>query len=348
MDSEGRTAAEPERDSSSGAPTARWLAGLVLVPAVPLLLASVLALAAFYAAPERFGAWLSKLPGDTYLRTAMIFAPASLMAVVVLSTLYLRDSAGQEDPSAHISGGLGRLARLSLVVTGPLLTLIGALAAARYLDAERVERWLEDLPGTRYVIQALDLAPLALLLAVGVAILIGYAPGGRPTALWLPQRRWPRARVGRVAAGVVLTLATPALLLSLLGLVLQVVAPDRFARFLEPLPGDTYLRLLLMLAPTGLLAILLLALLYLLGPLDPHRTQPVRAQPFEVSPRRAPTYGQVAPRQSASAALSPPRPAPSPTLRSDLAIVVLVVGMILAVAAGALLVGGMLVLLLVQ
>jgi len=278
----------------------------------------------------------------------MIFAPASLVAVVVLATLYLRDSADQEEPSARLSGGLGRLARLSLVVTGPLLALIGAFAAARYLDAERVEQWLEALPGTRYVIQALDLAPLALLLAVGVAILIGYAPGGRPAAPWMPQRRWPRARVGRVAAGVVLTLATPALLLSLLGLVLQVVAPDRFARFLEPLPGDTYLRLLLMLAPTGLLAVLLLALLYLLGPLDPHRTQPVRTQPFGAPSGPAPTYGRVVPRQSAAAAISTPGPALSPTLRSDLAMVVLVVGMVLAVAAGALLVGGMLVLLLVR
>jgi hypothetical protein len=38
----------------------------------------------------------------------------------------------------------------------------------------------------------------------------------------------------------------------------------------------------------------------------------------------------------------------SPGIRSDLAMVVLVVGMVLAVAAGALLVGGMLVLLLVR
>src|SRR4030067_1719518 len=108
MDSEGRAAAAPDRDSSPGGPTARGLPGLVLVPAVPLLLASVLALAAFYAAPQRFGAWLSKLPGDTYLRTAMIFAPASLVAGVVLATVYLRDSADQEEPSARLSGGLGR------------------------------------------------------------------------------------------------------------------------------------------------------------------------------------------------------------------------------------------------
>jgi hypothetical protein len=324
---------------------------MVLVVAVPLLLTSVLALAAFYAAPHRFGAWLAKLPGDTYLRTAMIFAPASLLAVVVLATLYLRDSADAEDGSMRIAGRLGRAARLSLAITGPLLALVGAVVAARYLDAERVDGWLEALPATGYVIQALDLAPLALLLAVGVGILLGYAPGGRmveaPSRPARP-RRWTRARLGRVAAGVVLALAAPALLLSLLGLTFQVAAPGRFARLLEPLPGDTYLRLLLMLAPTGLLAVLLIALLYLLGPLDPERTQPVRVQPIDV-PMAVSGAGSGRLRSRAGAAPGPPMPlALSPGIRSDLAMIVLVVGMVLAVAAGALLVGGMLVLLLVR
>jgi hypothetical protein len=223
--------------------------------------------------------------------------------------------------------------------------------AARYLDAERVDGWLEALPATGYVIQALDLAPLALLLAVGVGILLGYTPGGRmveaPSRPARP-RRWTRARLGRAAAGVVLALAAPALLLSLVGLTFQVAAPGRFARLLEPLPGDTYLRLLLMLAPTGLLAVLLIALLYLLGPLDPERTQPVRVQPIDV-PMAVSGAGGGRLRSRAAAAPGPPIPlALSPGIRSDLAMIVLVVGMVLAVAAGALLVGGMLVLLLVR
>src|SRR3989304_3450252 len=93
----------------------RLLAGLVLVPAIPLLAFSVFALAVFYTAPERFGAWLARLPGDTYLRTALIFAPATLLAVVVLATLYLRDSAEGEERTTQVGTSLARAAKLSLI-----------------------------------------------------------------------------------------------------------------------------------------------------------------------------------------------------------------------------------------
>ncbi|HET7010220.1 MAG TPA: hypothetical protein VFI11_05545, partial [Anaerolineales bacterium] len=281
-----------------------------------------------------------------------IFAPATLLAVVVLATLYLRDSADSEEGAERIAGGLGRMARGSLLISGPLLAGVGALEAARYLDAERVEAWLDALPGTRYFIQALELAPLALVLAVGVGIMLGYAPGGAPpTPATRPEpvRPWTRARFGRVAAGVVLTLATPALLLSVFGLVYQAIWPERLAELLEPLPGDTYLRLLLMLAPTGLLAVLLLALLYLLGPLDPERTQPMRPQLAGLARRmeNRRSAGERRPR-SGTAQVEARMPTATLAWRSDLAMIVLVVGMVVAVAAGALLVGGMLVLLVVR
>ena len=306
----------------------RLLAGLVLVPAIPLLGLSVFALAVFYTAPERFGAWLARLPGDTYLRTALIFAPATLLAVVVLATLYLRDSAEDEERTTQVGTSLARAAKLSLIVTGPLFALVGALRAAAYLDANRVDGWLEALPATTYLTRALELAPLALALAVGVGLLLGYAPveshrqpPSREAAVG--PRPWARARMGRLAAEVVLALATPALLLSMLGLALQWLAPERLAQWLEPLPGDTYLRLLVTLAPAGLLAVLLIDVLYLLGPLDPARTRPVR-----VAVRRSPMLPAAR--------------------RSDLAMIVLVGGLVLAVATGALLVGGMLILLLVR
>src|SRR3989304_3819426 len=127
----------------------RLLAGLVLVPAIPLLAFSVFALAVFYTAPERFGAWLARLPGDTYLRTALIFAPATLLAVVVMATLYLQDSARDETRAAQIETGLARAGRLSLFVSGPLLALTGLHRAALYFDAERVNRWLEGSGGRR-------------------------------------------------------------------------------------------------------------------------------------------------------------------------------------------------------
>ena len=306
----------------------RRLAGLVLVPAIPLLALSIFALAVFYTAPERFGAWLARLPGDTYLRTALIFAPATLLAIVVMATLYLQDSARDETRAAQVETGLARAARLSLFVSGPLLALTGLHRAALYLDAERVNRWLEALPGTTYLTQLLELAPLALALAVGIGVLLGYAPTTRRAPSAGPEREvavrpQTRARMGRLAAEVVLVLATPALFLSLAGLALQVFAPGRLARLLEPLPGDTYLRLLLVLAPAGLLAVLLIATLYLFGPLDPGRTQPV-------------------PRVEAG------RPWIPAAWRSDVAMVILLVGLVFAVAAGAMVVGGVLVLLLVR
>lgn len=317
----------PPEEGVSPSP-ARRLAGFVLIPAVPLLALSVLALAVFYAAPERFGAWLARLPGEAYLRTALIFAPASLLAVVVLATLYLRESAGDEASGLRVATGMARAARLSLAVSGPLLALVGVVRAAAYLDAERVDGWLEALPATGYVTRALELAPLVLALAVGVAILMGFAPAAGEAAPRAAEARRDvplrtRARMGRLAAEVVLVVATPALALSLVGLGLQVIAPGRLARLLEPLPGDAYLRLLLTLAPAGLLAVLLTAVLYLLGPLDPRRTQPMRRS--EGRRLRLPD-----------------------AWRSDLAMVVLLSGLVAAVAAGALLVGGVLVLLLVR
>jgi hypothetical protein len=306
----------------------RLLASLVLVPAIPLLALSVFALAVFYTAPERFGAWLARLPGDTYLRTALIFAPATLLAVVVLATLYLRDSAEDEERTTQVGTRLARAAKLSLIVTGPLFALVGALRAAAYLDPKRVHGWLDALPATTYLTRALELGPLALALAVGVGVLLGYAPveshrqpPSREVAVG--TRPWTRARMGRLAAEVVLALATPALLLSMLGLGLQWLAPERLARWLEPLPGDTYLRLLVTLAPAGLLAVLLIDVLYLLGPLDPARTRPMR-----VTIRRGGRGLRI--------------PA---ARRSDLAMIVLVGGLVLAVATGALLVGGTLLLL---
>jgi hypothetical protein len=313
-----------ERDG--GPSPSRRLAGLVLIPAVPLLGLSILALAAFYTAPERFGVWLARLPGDTYLRTALIFAPASLLAVVLLATLYLRESSGDEAAGAQVGTGLARAARLSLAVSGPLLLLVGVVRAAAFLDAERVAGWLEAMPATGYLTRALELGPLILGLAVGVGILVGVASReGTPLPAEARHGRAPRsrARLGRLASELVLVLATPALALSLVGLGLQIFMPGRLARWLEPLPGDAYIRLLLTLAPAGLLAVLLIAVLYLLGPLDPGRTQPVPR--LEGRRLRLPE-----------------------AWRSDAAMVVLLTGLVVAVAAGALLVGGVLVLLLVR
>ncbi|HKY84900.1 MAG TPA: hypothetical protein VJ160_08760, partial [Anaerolineales bacterium] len=82
-------------------PADRWspsrvLAMVVLLPSALLLLISVVALAAFYTQPTRFNALLARLPGDDLIRTALIFAPATLVAVVVMAVLYANDVPKQE------------------------------------------------------------------------------------------------------------------------------------------------------------------------------------------------------------------------------------------------------------
>ena len=52
-----------------------------------MLLASVAALALFYLAPTRFGNLIDRLPGETFIRTALVFAPATLFAIVVLAAV---------------------------------------------------------------------------------------------------------------------------------------------------------------------------------------------------------------------------------------------------------------------
>ncbi len=68
---------------------ARLAVGVVLIFALPLLLASLLALLAFFSRPERTLSILATLPKEVVLRVGLIFAPASLFVVVILAVLFL-------------------------------------------------------------------------------------------------------------------------------------------------------------------------------------------------------------------------------------------------------------------
>ena len=71
---------------------------MVLIAAIPMLLLSSLALIVFYAAPERFDSILARLPGETAIRTILIFAPVTLLAIIVLALLY-----AFEKPSTEVT-----------------------------------------------------------------------------------------------------------------------------------------------------------------------------------------------------------------------------------------------------
>jgi hypothetical protein len=85
------------------------------------------------------------------------------------------------------------------------------------------------------------------------------------------------ARYTRIAATIVLLVASPMLLLSGSALALFYASPDRFNNILARLPGEAAIRTMLIFAPAALLAIIVLALLYAIEPptLEITRPQPV-------------------------------------------------------------------------
>ena len=112
----------------------RLVATLVLIPTVPMLLASIAALALFYIAPVRFGNLINRLPGETFIRTALFFAPATLFAVVVLAALYALEKPIEPVPHEGIPGRRpGPNARWAALVA--LVPVVPALLASTALLA---------------------------------------------------------------------------------------------------------------------------------------------------------------------------------------------------------------------
>jgi len=209
-------AGRPRRGS-----TTRWVAGLLLVPSVPLLLLSVAALGLFYVAPQRFGELLEQLPGDQYLRSALAFAPAVLLAFVVLAILYaLERPAPAEGEGEAVTSATGGPA-------GPAAAAIGAPAGPA--------------------------AAVVGALAVPAAVVV-RAPA-EAAAIPRPPRASPAFRVSALA----LLLATPAFLASAVAALLAFIAPDPFWDLLSALPGQRYLRAGVPLAPLALLGFLVVA-----------------------------------------------------------------------------------------
>lgn len=261
--------AEPEMSHAQGtsnrAVSTRLLATLVLAAAAPMLLASVGALALFYIAPTRFGGLIARLPGESFIRAALFFAPATLFAIVVLAALYAleRPEAEAERPSlrgtAQIRwGALASLAaRWALIPSA--LALMGSVAVwgLSFAAPGRFEDLIGPLPGTFYLLKLVDVAPplLFLLFLVLALMAAGRAPG--------ESRAQKRSRLLRMGMSLTLTFTVPAFLAALSALALSITDADRFARLLDRLPLETIIRVGLIFAPAVLLALVLLALLVL-------------------------------------------------------------------------------------
>lgn len=244
----------------------RLIATLVLIPTVPMLLAAVAALAFFYLSPERFGALLARLPGDDIIRSVLIFAPATLFAVVVLAVLYAVDRPPQAETAEAEGAAVGldsvRLASRWLLAPGlPLLVLSVGLWLFSFIAPGRFASLIEPLPGDAYLRLALRAAPVALLAVVVPAALYLLLSGRRGA------RRADRGLdpAGPVRWGVLLTLLAtlPLLLFSLLALGTFLFSPDRFQGIIDQFTQESFLRLALVFVPAVLLSLVLLAVLFL-------------------------------------------------------------------------------------
>jgi hypothetical protein len=243
----------------------RWAAAAVLVPTVPLLLLSIAALAVFYAAPTRFGRILAQLPGDEIIRSMLVFAPATLLGIVILAALYALERPEQA-PQARIArrsqgARQQRLAQASsLLIVPTALLFLGAMAAwlLAFVAPDRWQALLAPLPGDRYLAPMLKLVPWVLLVAL--ALLVWQAWRGRSKRPASPPDGRRAARIGAVAT---LIGALPLLGLSLTALVVFAASPDRFQKALARLSQEAFIRLGLVFTPAALLSLVLLALLVL-------------------------------------------------------------------------------------
>jgi hypothetical protein len=236
----------------------------VLIPAVPGLLAALAALAFFYSAPQRFGALIARLPGSEFIRTALIFAPATLLAVVVLAVLYARQPQPSEQPSPRAvvgAAGWHTAARWGLVPVVPLTVIAIGVWVLSFIVPERFNRLLERLPATALLNLAVHWGPGVLLLATVVLLAMALRPS--------PQALAPRRATGRWlrwSVGIILLSAIPLLVISLGALGISVASPALLDNWLARFPADTFTRLVLLFAPITLLALVVLAILYLAEP----------------------------------------------------------------------------------
>lgn len=254
----------PTRDASAGRRYTRWAAAAVLVPTVPMLLLSVAALAVFYAAPTRFGRLLAQLPGEEVIRSMLVFAPATLLGIVILASLYALERPETPVPRPVQTPSRPQRSRLGITATWllpPVGLLFIASVGARLMAFVSPGRWqalLAPLPGDRFLAPVFEFAPWALLaLLVALAVMALRARAAKPG--YAPDQR-QAARIGAVAT---LIAALPMLGLSLTALAIFAAAPDRFARLLARLTQEAFIRLGLVFTPAALLSLVLLALLVL-------------------------------------------------------------------------------------
>ncbi len=244
----------------------RTLAVLVLIPGVPLLLASVSALVLFYLAPDRLARILARLPGQEIIRTLLFFAPVTLFGVVILAILYARDSARLPAPAPQPAARRALpFTTWLLWISLPLLLASGVAWAARFLAPGRFNRMLEALPGTSYLQHLVSAVPPVLLVIVVGTLLVRLIRSAPPAEAAATSRADLSLGLAKFAAVLVLLPSLPLLLLSGGGLALYYLRPDLLLAIAAKLSQATVLRLGVLVLPMSLLALIFLATLTLLS-----------------------------------------------------------------------------------
>jgi hypothetical protein len=261
----------------------RIAATLVLLVAGPMLLISGSALAVFYASPERFNNFLARLPGEAAIRTVMIFAPASLVAIIVLALLYAVDPGTKEitrpQPAVRIRPKPAPLdwstqdRRVNtgfwlLALSIPSFLFIVAMRSAGFLSPERFSNLLGRIPGGSLIELIIGPGFLILLLLALLGVLL-YSGGReqvevRERSFAHKVRDWI-GNIGpeRLAVGAVLLFSIPMLVISLLALTGFFLRPTRVLDLLTQLPKEVILRLGLLFVPSSLFIVVVLAVLFL-------------------------------------------------------------------------------------
>lgn len=269
--------------STSSMRYTRIAATLVLLVAGPMLLISGSALALFYASPERFNNFLARLPGEAAIRTVMIFAPASLVAIIVLALLYAVDPGTKEitrpQPAVRLSPKpvpIDWSTQERRVNTGfwllalsiPSFLFIVSMWSAGFLSPDRFTNILGRIPGGSLIELIIGPGFLLLLLLVLLGVLL--FSGGREQVEAGERRFAHKVRdwignIGpeRLAVGTVLLFSIPMLVFSLLALTSFFIRPTRVLDLLTQLPKEVILRLGLLFIPSSLFIVVVLAVLFL-------------------------------------------------------------------------------------
>jgi hypothetical protein len=272
-----------KEETAVASPYTRWAATAVLVTAIPLLLLSSLALVVFYAAPTRFESILARLPGEAAIRTILIFAPVTLLAIIVLAVLYAFEKPSVEVTRPQVIRSLDavrepitwfgrfntqRIAWWILLLTFAILLFLIPVRAAAFLSPTHFENFLGRFPGEGLWDFIVHSGPVILLLIEAILVLVFVGTRVKPTGgereILLPGMRWLR-KVGptRLAVGVVLAFSLPILLISLTSLIAFFMKTERFLSLIGRLPSEVPLRMGLIFIPASLIIVVSLAVLFL-------------------------------------------------------------------------------------